>query len=80
MLLTNRLQLLDFSQIRLQLQLAFIGIEQYPLAVGQGQYLTGYTAKGWQAEGPGEDGHVAGSPTGDRDEAQHFAGIQAGGL
>lgn len=80
MLLAGGLQLLDLGQVRLQVQLALVGIQQHLLAVGQVQHLHGHAADRGQAQGPRQDRNVAGSTAAHRDETQHLACIEAGGL
>ena len=80
LLITGRLQCFDFSQVWLQVQLAFVGVEQDLFAISQCQHLPWHTANRRQAERTGEDRHMTGRAAADSDKPQHLARIQAGGL
>ncbi|MNG28647.1 hypothetical protein D3C84_1139350 [compost metagenome] len=78
--LTIGLQLLNGCQVRVQMQLALVGVEQHWGAVGQRQHLNGQPADRRQTGRPREDCDVAGSAATDRGEPQNLASIEPGGL
>ena len=70
------LQPLDQGVIRLQVQLACVGIEQNRRAIGQCQHLRGNSTQSGQAQSAGQNGNVTGGSTAHRGKAHNFAGVQ----
>lgn len=80
LLLARSPQRLDHRQVRVEVQFAFVGVQQHGLAIGQRQDLGRHTAHRRQAQGASKNGDVAGGPSGHGDKPQHLARIEAGGL
>ena len=78
--LMPRAQLIDGLGVRVQLQFAFVGIEQHPRAVAEPEHLQWHTADRRQTAGSREDRDMAGGATANGGKPEHLARIEPGGL
>lgn len=80
LLLARGPQRLDHPRGRLEVQFAFVGVQQHWRAIGYRQDLDRHTANRRQAKSASKYGDVAGGPSGHGDKPQHLGRVEAGGL